>query len=210
MQTRTPWITLAVLLLAIVGVGCAQPSPTAAPTAVPPPTEVPQPTEVIISGSASEGGRLYDKWWKEAEIDEPTGDQPQWATQSTNTRSGPDTWRCKECHGWDYKGVDGAYSSGSHRTGIAGIFLGTSLSIYYMLPMIGFKGLIVALFGGLESLSGALVGGLLLGMLEGLTGGYIEPLVGGGFREVSAYGLLLIILLVRPYGLFGLKRIERI
>ena len=39
MQTRTPWITLAVLLLAIVGVGCAQPSPTAAPTAVPPPTE---------------------------------------------------------------------------------------------------------------------------------------------------------------------------
>jgi len=95
-------------------------------------------------------------------------------------------------------------------TGIAGIFLGTSLSIYYMLPMIGFKGLIVALFGGLESLSGALVGGLLLGMLEGLTGGYIEPLVGGGFREVSAYGLLLIILLVRPYGLFGLKRIERI
>ena len=95
-------------------------------------------------------------------------------------------------------------------TGIAGIFLGTSLSIYYMLPMIGFKGLIVALFGGLESLSGALVGGLLLGMLEGLTGGYIEPLVGGGFREVSAYALLLIILLVRPYGLFGLKRIERI
>lgn len=95
-------------------------------------------------------------------------------------------------------------------TGIAGIFLASSLSIYYMLPVIGFKGLIVALFGGLESLAGALVAGLLLGVLEGLTGGYVEPLVGGGFREVSAYALLLIILLARPYGLFGLKRIERI
>jgi len=38
---------------------------------------------------------------------------PLWATQSSNTRSGKDTWRCKECHGWDYMGVDGAYGSGS-------------------------------------------------------------------------------------------------
>jgi thiosulfate dehydrogenase len=36
-------------------------------------------------------------------------------------QSGSDTWRCKECHGWDYKGVDGAYSKGSHRTGIKGV-----------------------------------------------------------------------------------------
>ncbi len=44
-----------------------------------------------------------------------------WATQETNTRSGADTWRCKECHGWDYLGRDGAYASGSHFTGFPGV-----------------------------------------------------------------------------------------
>ena len=74
------------------------------------------------SGSASRGGRLYDNWWKEAGVEEPTLDQPLWASQTTNTRSGSDTWRCKECHGWDYLGADGAYSSGSHFTGFPGVF----------------------------------------------------------------------------------------
>jgi thiosulfate dehydrogenase len=50
------------------------------------------------------------------------GDQALWSTQSTNKRSGADTWRCKECHGWDYKGADGAYGSGSHATGFVGVF----------------------------------------------------------------------------------------
>jgi len=67
------------------------------------------------------GGRLYDKWWAALNIDAPQDDQPLWATQDTNTRSGSDTWRCKECHGWDYKGADGAYGSGSHSTGFPGI-----------------------------------------------------------------------------------------
>ncbi len=79
------------------------------------------------SANAVRGGALYDKWWVVSGVDAPTEDHPFWATQDTNTRTGADTWRCKECHGWDYKGVDGAYSSGSHRSGIAGIF-GTTLS----------------------------------------------------------------------------------
>ena len=74
------------------------------------------------SGSASRGARLYDKWWGETGANAPTTDHPLWATQSTNTRSGKDTWRCKECHGWDYKGKDGAYGSGSHMTGFAGVY----------------------------------------------------------------------------------------
>jgi thiosulfate dehydrogenase len=61
-------------------------------------------------------------------MDAPTDDQPLWATQSTNTRSGADTWRCKECHGWDYKGVDGAYGSGSHQTGFPGVLDAVSMS----------------------------------------------------------------------------------
>ncbi|MFQ6610457.1 MAG: c-type cytochrome [Fidelibacterota bacterium] len=65
------------------------------------------------------GGRLYDKWWSEAQVDEPTGDHPLYPASSA--KSGSTTWRCKECHGWDYIGKDGRYSSGSHYTGIDGI-----------------------------------------------------------------------------------------
>ncbi|MBI4295432.1 MAG: c-type cytochrome [Chloroflexi bacterium] len=66
-------------------------------------------------------GRLYDSWVKEIKATAPTGDQPLWALQTTNTRTGKDTWRCKECHGWDYKGKGGAYSKGSHFTGYPGV-----------------------------------------------------------------------------------------
>ena len=84
----------------------------------------------FVNASASQGGALYDSWWAAAGVAEPTGDHPLWASRpdkTSNTRSGSTTWRCKECHGWDYKGVDGAYGSGSHRTGIGGV-LGTKLS----------------------------------------------------------------------------------
>jgi thiosulfate dehydrogenase len=70
-----------------------------------------------------DGGKLYDKWWAVNAATEPTTDfDPIWASQTTNTRSGGDTWRCKECHGWDYIGDLGRYSSGSHFTGFAGVW----------------------------------------------------------------------------------------
>lgn len=77
-------------------------------------------TEPALSG----GGPLYDKWWEALGMEAPEGDHPLWASQDTNTRSGTDTWRCKECHGWDYKGTDGVYGSGSHFTGFPNV-LGT-------------------------------------------------------------------------------------
>lgn len=67
---------------------------------------------------------MYDKWWVVADISEPESDHPLWSGRpdpASNARSGADTHRCKECHGWDYKGVDGVYGAGSHRTGIVGI-----------------------------------------------------------------------------------------
>ena len=69
------------------------------------------------------GGRFYDKWWTEAGSAAPTEDHPIWSQQSTNTRTGADTWRCKECHGWDYKGADGVYgdTTNSHYTGFPGV-----------------------------------------------------------------------------------------
>jgi thiosulfate dehydrogenase len=101
------------------------PPPTAAPPTPAPPTATTAPTDVPapeLEGDLVRGGLMYDNWWKAAEVDAPTGDHPLWKTQTTNTRTGLDTWRCKECHGWDYKGVDGAYGSGSHKTGFPGIF----------------------------------------------------------------------------------------
>ena len=70
----------------------------------------------------SRGGQLYDNWWRTT-IDtlKPKSDHPLWGEQSTNKRTGYDTFRCKECHGWDYKGKDGAYGAGSHATGFLGI-----------------------------------------------------------------------------------------
>jgi thiosulfate dehydrogenase len=75
------------------------------------------------------GGLLYDNWARMAKVTPPTSDNPLWATRpdKTSTFAGADTWRCKECHGWDYKGVDGVYGAGRHRTGFKGI-LGTTRS----------------------------------------------------------------------------------
>ncbi len=73
----------------------------------------------LISGDALRGGLLWDKWWLVTGNEEPTGDHPLYPTP--RAQSGSTTFRCKECHGWDYKGVDGAYGSGSHYTGIPGV-----------------------------------------------------------------------------------------
>ncbi|MBW1853517.1 MAG: hypothetical protein JRJ00_02370 [Deltaproteobacteria bacterium] len=79
----------------------------------------------LLTGVLVRGGSLYDKWWAINSGTAPTADHPLWATRpdtDSNTRTGSDTWRCKECHGWDYMGVDGAYGSGSHKTGFDGIY----------------------------------------------------------------------------------------
>lgn len=94
--------------------------------------------------------------------------------------------------------------------GMAGIATTNMIDIYYTFPLLGIKGLVVALVGGLESLPGALLGGILLGILENISAGYLDPIVGGGVKEVAAYFILLLFLLVKPYGLFGLVRIERV
>jgi mono/diheme cytochrome c family protein len=65
------------------------------------------------------GGELYDEWWAVIEADEPAETHPAYPAEGK--KSGATTWRCKECHGWDYRGKDGAYGSGSHYTGIVGI-----------------------------------------------------------------------------------------
>ena len=124
MKRPAIWLALGLILtLIVVGAACSsddEPSDTSVDTPVDTPADTaPAPAD---PESVARGGAMYDKWWKIADgATEPTGDMPVWAAQSSNTRSGADTWRCKECHGWDYEGVDGAYSSGSHKTGFAGV-----------------------------------------------------------------------------------------
>ena len=72
-----------------------------------------------MGNKLSEGGRLYDKWWQEYGLKKPGQTHPAYPTKGV--KKGANTWRCKECHGWDYRGKDGAYSKGSHFTGIKGI-----------------------------------------------------------------------------------------
>jgi len=71
------------------------------------------------------------------------------------------------------------------------------------------RALPVLLLGGLESIPGAYFGALIIGLTERVTSVYIEPFV-PGFTSVLPYVLMVVILLIRPHGLFGLKRIERI
>lgn len=65
------------------------------------------------------GGRMYDSWYNALDKDEPKATHPSYPKEGH--KKGAATWRCKECHGWDYKGADGIYSKGSHFTGIKGL-----------------------------------------------------------------------------------------
>ncbi len=72
-------------------------------------------------GSIARGGLLYDKWYAVIKAPKPEETHPAWPASNTK-KSGATTWRCKSCHGWDYKGVNGAYgNSESYLTGIKGI-----------------------------------------------------------------------------------------
>ena len=77
----------------------------------------------VDQGSIANGGRLYDKWYKVVKAEKPAAVHPLYpAATNPKIAEAPDaTWRCKECHGWDGLGKDGAYASGKHATGIVGI-----------------------------------------------------------------------------------------
>jgi branched-chain amino acid transport system permease protein len=76
---------------------------------------------------------------------------------------------------------------------------------------VGLKALAVVLLGGIDSIGGAVVAGIILGMLENIASGYLDPLLpAGGLASVFPFIVMIVVLVFRPYGLFGLKRIERI
>lgn len=93
---------------------------------------------------------------------------------------------------------------------VGGILLANINGVNSSLSSIGLKVLPVAILGGLDSIPGAIIGGFIIGILEGWAGGYVDQLVGGGVKEVIPFVILVLILMVKPYGLFGKKEIERV
>src|SRR5436309_2471447 len=84
------------------------------------------------------------------------------------------------------------------------------IAVVVHLSLVGFKVFPVVILGGLDSIPGAIVGGLIVGIVENVAAGYIDPYVGGGTKDFAPYVLMIAALMIRPYGIFGKRIIERI
>jgi len=78
------------------------------------------PVQAEEDSAMARGGQLYDKWFAVIGADKPKDTHKAWPASNTK-KKGNATWRCKACHGWDLRGADGAYASGSYKTGIRGL-----------------------------------------------------------------------------------------
>ena len=93
---------------------------------------------------------------------------------------------------------------------IAGVLWGSVQGVDQSLSMLLLKGITVAVLGGLDSIGGAILAGLLLGIFESVASGYLDKLVGGGSRDLVVAATLILTIMIRPHGLFGRHDIERI
>lgn len=93
---------------------------------------------------------------------------------------------------------------------LGGIIWGSSVGVDVNLALVGLKVFPVVILGGLDSIPGAVVGGLIVGVVENIAAGYVDPYVGGGTKDFAPYVLMILALMVRPYGIFGKKIIERV
>ncbi|MBN8747264.1 High-affinity branched-chain amino acid transport system permease protein LivH [Xylophilus ampelinus] len=103
-----------------------------------------------------------------------------------------------------------AWALGGVLSVISSIVYLSGKSLTFLSSEIGFAALPVALLAGLESIRGLLLAGLIVGVVQGLTSAYIDPLIGGNAASVVPYIFMLVVLAVRPNGMFGWKRIERV
>ena len=93
---------------------------------------------------------------------------------------------------------------------VAGVIWGSKLGVQFSISLVALKAFPVVILGGLTSVPGAILGGLIIGMGEKLSEIYLGPFFGGGIENWFAYVLALVVLLVRPQGLFGDKIIDRV
>jgi branched-chain amino acid transport system permease protein len=93
---------------------------------------------------------------------------------------------------------------------LGGVVWGAMLGVDNQLAVVGLKVFPVVILGGLDSVLGAVAGGLIVGVVENLAAGYLDPYVGGGTKDFAPYVLMIFALMIRPYGIFGRRLIERI
>jgi branched-chain amino acid transport system permease protein len=93
---------------------------------------------------------------------------------------------------------------------IAGILISWIGGLHYGLVETGLKSFSVVILGGLDSFIGCIVAGPIIGLAENVGGGYLTPLVWGGLKDIIPFIIIIIVLFIKPYGLFGEVRIERI
>jgi branched-chain amino acid transport system permease protein len=103
-----------------------------------------------------------------------------------------------------------AWALGGVLSVISSIVYLSGKSLTFLSSEIGFAALPVALLAGLESIRGLLLAGVIVGVVQGLTSAYVDPLIGGNAASVVPYLFMLVVLAVRPNGMFGWKRIERV
>ncbi len=94
--------------------------------------------------------------------------------------------------------------------GIAGIFLANVMVLNVGLTSVAVSAFPAVILGGLESVPGAILGGVAIGVVEALAGGYLDRVLGGGVKDVTPFAVLFLVLMVRPYGLFGVRKLERV
>jgi branched-chain amino acid transport system permease protein len=93
---------------------------------------------------------------------------------------------------------------------LGGVVWGNAIGVDTQLAQLGLKVFPVVILGGLDSIIGVIVGGLVVGLVEALAAGYLDPYVGGGTKDFTPYVLMILVLMIRPYGIFGKPIIERI
>jgi len=94
--------------------------------------------------------------------------------------------------------------------GVGGTLLGNINGLNISVGHLGILVLPAVVLGGLNSVPGAIVGGIVIGILQNLSGGYLEQLTPGGVKEIAPFVFMVIIMLFRPYGLWGWEKIERV
>lgn len=99
-----------------------------------------------------------------------------------------------------------AWATSSVLAGLAGLFFAVTFELSPSIFSLGLKSFPATVFGGLDAVIGSGASGIFIGVFENLVGGYIAPLL----KEIAGFVLILVILMVRPFGMFGQKDIERV
>ena len=108
-----------------------------------------------------------------------------------------------------------AWTIGTLVAVVAGVFLAEQSFVQTSMSHTGIKAMSAAILGGMESIGGAVVGGVIVGIVEGLAASYLSGMEIGGFhfgdiKDVTAFIIMILVLMIRPHGIFGKEEVERV